>query len=260
MTDDQQANEPRTALDDAFERAQQDSENTAAFFDALFSATLFIPIHDQVEESRETAGGQSITPLVFVLDEVETVPVFDTEDRLAKFLDEPMNYIGLPGAAVFEMFDGGMQVAVNLGVAPSSVVIPRENVAWLHEQAMQGAQASQFPDADSLTLSAPTASREAVAALTSALAGHRAEIEEACLVRIAPKTGGDGRILLALAPTQEGRDNADAVAHEIARTARMLANGVDAVEIAMVERNSDLMVKSREVGLALPIISLDSLN
>ena len=259
MTDESDA---RTALDDAFEAAQADPDKTGAFFDALFAATLYIPIFDDVEQSGEREPGErsEITPLVFVMDERETVAVFDTEERLARFLDEPMNYIGVPGAAVFEMFNGDFQVALNLGVAPSSVVIPSENVAWLHEQATQGPQEVDLGD-ESLVIARPTGvTQTALAAITSALAGFRAEIDEATLFRIEREDGTEGRIVLGLAPTEAGKQRAEMVAHEIARAARTLANGVDSIEIAMLDADSPMMLQAKKIGLPLPIMTLGPLN
>ncbi|WP_018631334.1 SseB family protein [Neomegalonema perideroedes] len=251
-----------STLDAAFLEAQRNPEASPRFFDELMATTLFMPIHDEPEETL--TGGQSISPIVFEVEDEETILVFDSEERLAEWATEPVNYVGLPGAAIFEMFDGREQVGLNLGVAPSSLIITRENVEWLHERALEATQTEEVPAGASLRVEPPTeAPREAVAALTSRLAGFRAEIEEATLFRLFVE-GADGRetsrLVLALAPTALGAHRADEVAAALAKTARSSFSIAEPLEVTILHPGSELLEKARNVGLRLPIIDFGSLN
>lgn len=249
--------EPHTPLDSAFLRAQQDSEATAQFFDTLFAETLFLPVVDDLEEVGGMPEGRSVQPVFYDVDGATTVVVFDTEERLAQFVDEPTNYIGLPGRDLFRMFDGREQIAVNLAVAPSSVILAADNVAWLHEQATAAAAVHEVNPGSTLRLEHPGAvAPAALAALTSCLAGLRDAVEDAVLVRISVEEGGppdQARLVLAMAPTEAGKDRADEVAQSVAEAAAPLAGGGEAVEVSVFDGDGALMSKARAVGLPLPI-------
>lgn len=255
---------PRAAskLDAAFLEAQRDPSASPRFFDELMATMLYLPIHEEPAETL--TGGQSISPIVFEVEGEETVLVFDSEDRLAQWASEPVNYVGLPGAAIFEMFDGAEQVGLNLGVAPSSLIITRENVEWLHERAMEAVQAEEVPAGASLRVEPPTETpREAVAALTSRLAGFRAEVDEATLFRLFVE-GADGRetsrLVLALTPTPLGAHRAEEVAGALAKTARAAFSIAEPLEVTILHPGSELLEKARSVGLRLPIIDFGSMN
>ena len=62
------------------------------------------------------------------------VLVFDREERLADFTGGIAPYAALPGRVIAGMLKGqGIGLGVNLGVAPSSMLLPPEAMDWLAE-------------------------------------------------------------------------------------------------------------------------------
>lgn len=255
-----------TALDLAFERARLDSDETGAFYDALFSTTVFMPIHAAHDGNGEdtTQQPESIEPMVFEVDGNASLLIFDTEERLARWAPEPMNYIGVPGYAFFQMFEGDQQVAVNLAVAPSSVVIPKDVVSWLHERANDAVESEDIPEGVALDVTPPPElAPEAVASITARLAAMRLEVREAILFSLAIDLideESDRRVVLGVALTAAGAEDANAVAEALATTTRAAFDNKRPFEVALLDPESPLMTSARKVGLSLPIVDLGTMH
>jgi len=255
-----------TPLDLAFERARNDPEETAGFYDALFAATVFLPIDRAFDDegNESEAAASAIEPIFYEVEDAATVLIFDTEERLATWTDEPIDYVGLTGRQLFEMFDGEQQVALNIGVAPSSVVIPVEMVKWLHERAAEGGQSDEVQAGAALEVTAPPElDTEIIARIAARIAGLRREIDEAVFFSLGIDAGqadAERRVVLGVATSQEGLRDAEAVAEALAETARGAFDGTRPVEVALLSANSPLMEKARKVGLNLPVIQVGSIH
>ena len=255
-----------TPLDLAFERARADEEETAGFYDALFAATVFLPIDrafdDDGNESAEAAS--AIEPVFYEVEGEATLLIFDTEERLARWTDEPVDYVGLTGRQLFEMFDGGQQVALNIGVAPSSVVIPSEMAAWLHERAREAGESEEIGAGVALdVMPPPDLDTEIVARIAARIAGLRREVDEAVFFSLGIDAGqeeAERRVVLGVAASQEGMRDAGAVAEALAETARGAFDGARPVEVALLSASSPLMEKARKVGLNLPVVQVGSIH
>jgi len=120
--------ETETPLDRAhaaLEAAPDDDAARLAFYERLVEGELFLMLE------REDAG-QEIAPRIFPLDEGPFVLVYDLEERLARFAGGPTPYAALPGRRVVEILAGrGIGLGLNLGEAPSEMLLPAEAVAWL---------------------------------------------------------------------------------------------------------------------------------
>lgn len=255
-----------TPLDLAFERARSDPEETAAFYDTLFAATVFMPIDGAFDEDGNASEteARAIAPILYEVENVPTLMVFDTEDRLARWTDEPVDYVGLSGAQFFAMFEGEQQVALNIGVAPSSVVIPVDTVSWLHDRAVEAVESEEIPPGAALELAPPPElSTEAVARITARIAGLRREIDEAVFFTLGTDLAteeGIRRVVLGVALSDAGVADAEAVAHALAETARGVFEGERQVEIALLSAESELMEKARAVGLIVPVVQVGMLH
>ena len=94
------------------------------FYDRLCDAELFLLLEDE-------AQGDRIAPRVFPLEDGPVVLTFDTEERLAEF--EPgAAYAAMTGRSLAGLLAGqGLGVGLNLGVAPSSFLMPPDGLDWL---------------------------------------------------------------------------------------------------------------------------------
>lgn len=255
-----------TALDLAFERARVDEVGAGIFYDALFAATVFMPIRNAYDENGEEneSEARSIEPLVYEVEGNETLLLFDTEERLARWASEPMNYVGIPGSTFFKMFQGELQVAVNLAVAPSSVMIPADVVSWLHERAEAAVESEEVPAGTGMDVTAPPElSPESIGRITARLAGLRREVHEAIIFSLAIDAAEEEsirRVVLGISLTVGGIEDADAIATSLAETATAAFNGERAFEVALLDPESPLMTAARKVGVKLPIVDLSSLH
>ena len=117
-----------TDLDQAhavMEAAPDDDAARLRFFERLADTELFMLL------GAEAADDQ-IAPELFEIEDQRFTLVFDREERLSQFVGRVAPYAGLPGRALVEMLAGqGVGLALNLEVAPSSMLIPAEAVDWL---------------------------------------------------------------------------------------------------------------------------------
>lgn len=255
-----------TPLDLAFERARNDPEETVGFYDALFAATIFLPIDGAYDDNGDDSDSQasSIEPVFYEVEDAPTLLIFDTEERLATWTDSPIDYVGLTGRQLFSMFEGDQQVALNIGVAPSSVVIPVEVVGWLHERATETVESQEVEaGADLEVAPPPPLAPEIVARIAARIAGLRREVDEAVFFSLGIDTAQDEaerRVVLGVAVSQAGLADAESVAQALADTARGAFEGNRTVEVALLSADSPLMEKARKVGLNLPVVQVGSLH
>ncbi|AMY67964.1 SseB family protein [Frigidibacter mobilis] len=127
-----------TVLDLAHAAMSAAPEEDAArlrFYERIADAELFVLL-------QEDPAGDRITPQVFALEEGQFVLAFDLEERLTAFTEAPAPYAALPGRVVVRMLAGqGIGLGLNLGVAPSEMLLPAEALVWLAETLDAGPQA-----------------------------------------------------------------------------------------------------------------------
>lgn len=119
-----------TLLDQAYIASEAAPDDVAArlrFYSRLVEGELYLLLETE-------AAGDSITPKVFDLEDGPIVVAFDVEQRLTEFTGIPAPYAALPGRALVEMLAGStppLGLGLNLGVAPSSRLLPPEIMNWL---------------------------------------------------------------------------------------------------------------------------------
>ncbi len=117
-----------TLLDDAHAAMTAAPEDDAArlrFYERVADGELLLLLDAEAE-------GDTLSPQVFSLEEGPVVLAFDTEERLADFTGTTAPYAALPGRVLSRLLaEQGLGLGLNLGVAPSSFLIPAEGVAWL---------------------------------------------------------------------------------------------------------------------------------
>jgi len=194
----------------------------------------------------------AIRPQVFALSEGDAALAFDDDARMAAFFEGPTEYVALPGRALAALLaDAGLGLGLNLGDAPSAMLLEAATMRWLAAQ-MGGALRA---DAAAAATVAPP--RRADPALAAALAGRLAAfpgmVAEAWLVRL---EGGDEPGLTAalrLSPTAARAPEAlaEALAAELGRAAAPFAPSGETVAIAALETTSPLLAAARRLGAPL---------
>lgn len=209
-----------TKLDDAHALMQANLEDDAArlrFYERLADGELFLLLAKEAE-------GDDIEPEIFELDDANYVLVFDREERLAEFLGKPAPYAALPGRVIAATLAGeGIGLGVNLGVAPSSILIPAEAMAWLSDTLKSGPQEVEARVAE---IHPPAVPEALLTALDAKLASAGGLAAHACLAAVTYTDGRRGHLLGFIDPVQ-GAEHALAGAANEALT----FSGLDAGEM-----------------------------
>ena len=182
----------RSILDDAHAATLADPDDVDArlrFYARLTEAELFLLLEDEAE-------GDHMRPRVFPVEDGPMVLAFDSEARLAEFTGLPAPYAALPGRVLLAMLaqaDQPLTLGLNLGVAPSSRVLPPEVLGWLEGILANTPQELQ---ARPRLLSAPSGLPHALlAALDAKLARAAGLASRACLCRVVYEHGAQGHLL-----------------------------------------------------------------
>lgn len=217
-----------TLLDAAHAAVSADPENEALrlrFFERLADGEMVLLLE------RE-AVGESLEPKVFELEDGPVVLVFDREERLAEFSGGIAPYAALPGRVIAGLLQGqGIGMGVNLGVAPSSMLLPPEAMDWLAETLEGGPEEVEAQPAEFL---APLVPEAVVAALDGKLARAGGLAVAALLAGVVYRDGRRGHLLAVL-------DAAEGAEAPLARAMReaLVFSGVEAGELDVVFLRAD---------------------
>ena len=212
-----------TLLDAAHAAVSADPENEALrlrFFERLADGEMVLLLE------RE-AVGDSLEPRVFDLEDGPVVLIFDREERLASFTGGIAPYAALPGRVIAGLLKGqGIGMGVNLGVAPSSMLLPPEAMDWLAETLEGGPEEVDALPQEFLPPAVPAA---VITALDAKLARAGGLAAAALLAGVVYRDGRRGHIL-ALLDAEEAAENALARAMNEA----LVFSGIEAGELDVV--------------------------
>lgn len=178
---------PLDAAYRAMEAAPGDETARLGFYGQLVAGEMFLMLE------KDATDGE-VTPRVFPLDDGPYVLAYDREERLARFAGGPTPYAALPGREIARLVAGaGLGLGVNLGEAPSEILLPADAVAWLAETlAAQPAELRALPR----DLSPPSGLPEQLlTALDRRLAAAGGLASSAYLAAVTYHDGGRGHLL-----------------------------------------------------------------
>ena len=212
-----------TLLDAAHAAVSADPENEALrlrFFERLADGEMVMLLEHE-------AQGEQLEPKVFDLEDGPIVLVFDCEERLATFTGGIAPYAALPGRVIARLLKGqGIGLGVNLGVAPSSMLLPPEAMDWLAETLEETPAEVEAMPAE---FHAPSVPPAVIAALDAKLARAGGLATSAILAGVVYSDGRRGH-LLAILDASEGADGPMARAMGEA----LVFSGVEAGELDVV--------------------------
>ncbi|MEZ5797241.1 MAG: SseB family protein [Paracoccaceae bacterium] len=186
-----------TLLDAAHAAVSANPEDETArlrFYERLADGELFLLL------ARE-AEGEVLDPRVFELEMGKVVLVFDREERLADFAGGIAPYAALPGRVIAGLMRGqGIGLGVNLGVAPSEMLLPAEAMDWLAEALEGGPEETEAAPRE---FTAPAVPEALVAGLDAKLAKAGGLARAAVLAGVVYSDGRRGH-LLAFVDAAEG--------------------------------------------------------
>ncbi|WP_137112818.1 SseB family protein [Rhodobacter sp. SY28-1] len=212
-----------TLLDAAYAAVSADPENEALrlrFFERLADGEMVILLEREAE-------GEKLEPKVFDLEDGPVVLVFDREERLANFTGGIAPYAALPGRVIAGLLKGqGIGMGVNLGVAPSSMMLPPEAMDWLAETLDES---PEEVEAKPVEFTAPAVPEAVITALDAKLARAGGLAAAALLAGVVYEGGRRGH-LLALIDAANGAEGALARAMNEA----LVFSGIEAGELDVV--------------------------
>ncbi len=179
---------------DAMQTTPEDDAARVAFYGVLADAELFILLTDEPDTPS------AINPEILDIEGDRFALVFDREERLGNFTkaqmesDAPAPYAALPGRVIAGMLAGqNIGLGLNLGVAPSSILIPGAAMDWL--MAALGETPSQAQSTVLAFLPPDAAALALLPALREKLATAGALKARAWLARARFADAGEGALL-----------------------------------------------------------------
>ncbi|MGD9865325.1 MAG: SseB family protein [Pseudodonghicola sp.] len=178
---------PIDAAHAAMEAVPDSDAARLRFYERVADAELYLLLTEEAE-------GEQISPELFEVEEGRFVLAFDREERLAQFAERVAPYAAFSGRVLAQMLAGqGIGLGLNLGVAPSAILIPPAAMDWLcqtldHAPEETEARFAQF--------TAPGGLPEAlIAAIDTKLATATGLAKAAFLVGTVDAAGGRGHLL-----------------------------------------------------------------
>ena len=230
-----------TLLDAAHAAVSADPENVALrlrFYERLADGEMILLL------AREAVGDQ-LEPRVFDLEGGPVVLVFDREERLSAFSAGMAPYAALPGRVIAGMLKGqGIGLGVNLGVAPSSMLLPAEAMDWLAMALETGPEAAEGVPEEFL---APKGLPEAVLTGLDTKLAKAAGLASAALLAAVVYAGGRRGHMLAFLDAAPGAEAALARAVSEA----LVFSGVEAgeIDVAFLASEAPVAVAMARVAL-----------
>ena len=230
-----------TALDQAYLRLSADDADDAtrlSFYGLLLDSRVSILLEGD-------SGDEMITPRVFELEDGPVVLVFDTDERLAEFSNALSPSAELPARHLIRMLKGqGIGLGLNLGVAPSSMLLPPEAVDWLGDLD-DGALTEELAKPREIT--APAGVPQAVlTALDTKLARAAGLAQCAWLVGVTYETGARGHLLALINPLPGAEET---LARAVAEALRLSAVDAASLDTAFFRSSDPVCAQFARVGL-----------
>ncbi|SLN15871.1 hypothetical protein PSA7680_00423 [Pseudoruegeria aquimaris] len=229
----------------AMQAAPQDDAARLRFYERLADGELFLLL------ARE-AEGEQIEPRLFETDQGSFVLVFDREDRLADFAGGIAPYAALSGRLICGMLAGqGLGLGVNLGVAPSEILIPAQAVDWLNDTLSEAPDEVQARPEE---VRAPGRLPEALlTGLDAKLATATGLARFAYLVSVTYEGGAQGHLLAFVDPVPGAEPP---LARAVAEALTFSGIEAGALDVAFFRASDPICAKLAKVGLRFDLPEL----
>ena len=230
---------PLDIAHDAMETASEDASARLRFYDCLAGAELFLLLADEAE-------GDAIRPQIFPIEGQSLVLAFDQEERLSAFVDgAAAPYAVLTGRCLAEMLASqSMGLGLNLGVAPSAIILDAEAMTWLAETlSARPDEVEETPE----ELSAPVGVPEPVLTAIDSKLAAAGGLAKMAYLALAQYAGGRTAHLVAFIDPLPGAE--PALANAV--TEALTFSGIEAgsLDIAFFKASDQVAASLARVGL-----------
>lgn len=242
----------QTPLDQAHAAMIANEDDDTArlrFYERIADVELYLLLEKEPE-------GEQIEPQVLDRDGVQYLLVFDRAQRLAEYAGVSGAYVALSGRNVAAMLDGQpFGLALNLDVAPSSILLPDTAVAWLRETLSH--QAGEV-EAKIESLHPPKGLPESlIGAIDAKLATATGMAANAWLVGVTYEGGGRGHLLAFIDAIPRAQD-----ALVRATSEALTFSGIEAgaMDVGFFGRTDPTVEKLTRVGLRFDLPQMEQLQ
>ena len=237
----------QTPLDTAYLAMQEDEAQALAFYARFLEAELYLMLEGE-------AGTGAVEPLVMETSDGALVLAFDLEERMAAFNDTPSDYVALSGRRVAKLLAGqGVGIGLNLGEAPSAMVLPPEAVAWLAEASIGE---DEEVEAKPLEIGKPAGVPEAlIAALDVKLANMAGVVSAAHLVSVRYEGGEQGHMLALVNVPETAKTGVSEALSEALRFSGVEAGRLDLAFLAADDPHLESFARAG-LGFEIPELIL----
>ena len=195
---------------------------------------------------EEEPAGDNLKPRVFSLEEGPVVLAFDTEERLAEFAGAIVPYAALPGRVIVQMLAGqGVSLGLNLGVAPSSFLMPAEAIDWLADTLSLVPETGDATPEGFAAPDLPDGLMEDLADKLSRLAG---QAEAVVLAKVVYDDGGEGHLMAFLGAAA---DREAGLAKAVGEALAFSGLPASVIDVAFFAPDEPLAQAMAQVGLRL---------
>lgn len=231
----------QTPLDLAFGFFDLNDAARLRFYGRLAEAELFVLLEREPE-------GDAIAPQVFDTEDGRFLVCFDLEERLAEFAEGPAAFASMSGRALVAMIADqdlgqGLGLGLNLGVAPSSTLLPPDAVRWLAEFT---SQAPEEIEATPTEFTAPALPEPMVQALDSKLSTALGLAKLAYLAGVRYDNDSQGHILAFVDPAPGAEP---ALAQAVSEALAFSGEEDGQIDVAFFETSDPLTATLAKTGL-----------
>jgi hypothetical protein len=227
----------------------EDDASRLSFYESVADSELFLLLGDEPTDDN-------IVPELFDIQGQKYALVFDREERLAEFVGRAAPYAGVPGRGLVQMLNGqSVGLALNLEVAPSSMMIPPEAIDWLSDVLLHG------PDAREAKLKEITSPAKLPSVVDEALSRKLSQMPGmAAAAYLASSTfdNGERGHIFAFVDAKEGSE--DALAHAIGETLNFSGIEAGSLDVMFIRSEDALSEVLERVGksYAFPVLQQPS--
>ncbi|MGJ5618450.1 SseB family protein [Sulfitobacter sp. MF3-043] len=215
--------------------APDDDAARLRFYERIADVELFVLLEAE-------PVGDLINP---VLLEESYVIVFDRSARLAAYVGDAAPYVGLSGRAIAGMLDGQpLGMAVNIGVAPSEILLPATAMAWLRDTLAN--EAGEVETRIDRVLPPKGLPESLIAAIDAKLATATGMAAGAWLVAVEYAGGGRGHLLAFVGAIPRAQDALVRAASEALTFSGIEAGAMD---VGFFAPGDPTVAKFAKVGL-----------
>lgn len=227
-----------TPLDTAHAAMTADEGDDAArlrFYERVADVELFLLLEAEPD-------GDQISP---VLLDAGYLLAFDRAERLAAYVGNPAPYVAISGRSIAQMLVGQeLGLALNLGVAPSEILLPAGAMAWLNDTLAH--EAGKVEARIDRVLPPAGLPEMLIAALDAKLASATGMAAGAYLVAVEYSGGGRGHLLAFVGALPRAQDALVQAASEALTFSGIEAGAMD---VGFFAPGDETVAKLAKVGL-----------